>query len=623
MADITVLRDQINRYITDTDESRRLSERDRDYYDHKQWTDNQVSKLRSRQQAAIVVNRIKPKVEGLIGLYNMRQTDPKAFPRTEKHEEASHVITDALRFVADNNELDMTKADVAEDFFIEGTAGAITDVKQNASGEIEIRITRIPWDRIYFDTHSREKDFSDARYMGQMVWLSEDQVKELFPKTSKTVLENLLAGGQELEGDGETFEDRPRWQDRDRRRIRVAFHFYINKGKWWYAIFSGDEFLVKPKESPFLDDEGEPSNIIELVSANVDRDNRRYGEVRAYIDLQDEINHRRSKSLHLLSVRQTFGRQGKEKDIDAMKRELNKPNGHVQFTGEKFGQDFGVLPTADMTQGQFEFYQDSKNELDAISFNAQLAGERGSGELSGRAIDKLQRAGTIELNRQFAVLNAWEKRIYKQIWARIKQFWNEEKWIRVTDDQDNLRWVGLNSQVTTQQWLEEQINDESLLLEDRQKFAASFQFLMSAAQNPDTSQQANAKLNEIIEVRNETSGLDIDIILDQSFDVINAQEEQFNAILQFAQGGDIDIVDLIALAPDVRNKDELIEKIEKRRAAAAQAAGNVAQLEAQDQQANTAKTMSEVQLNTQDAITKQIENTILVNNPDPTPQVNT
>jgi hypothetical protein len=92
----------VERFLDDTQDAREMSEKCRDYYDGKQWTEQQAAKLRSRQQAPIVVNRIKPKVNGLVGLYNLRETDPKAYPRTQKHEEASHAITDALRYVKDN-----------------------------------------------------------------------------------------------------------------------------------------------------------------------------------------------------------------------------------------------------------------------------------------------------------------------------------------------------------------------------------------------------------------------------------------------------------------------------------------------------------------------------------------
>ena len=45
-----------------------------------------------------------------------------------------------------------------------------------------------------------------------------------------------------------------------------------------------------------------PASI--MASAHTDRENNRYGMVRDLISEQDEINKRRSKALHLLSVKQ-------------------------------------------------------------------------------------------------------------------------------------------------------------------------------------------------------------------------------------------------------------------------------------------------------------------------------
>lgn len=601
-------REDIDKFLSDTQEARWASERDRDYYDHKQWTDDEVKKLKARNQAPIVVNRIKPKVEGLIGLYNLRNTDPKAYARTKKHEKASHAITDALRYVSDNNKFDSVKLECAEDFWVEGTCGAIVKAKQAKDG-IEIEIDRIPWDRIYFDPHSRRKDFKDASFKGCMLWLDVDKGKTMFPKVD---VEALVKDSPDVTD--ETFEDRPRWAES--KRFRVAYHYYLKDGKWWFCIFSGNTFLLKPQESPYLDDDGEPCCPIELVSANVDRNNQRYGEVRGYISQQDEINHRRSKALHLLSQRQTYARKGEVGDVAKIKRELSKPDGHVEFNGNEFGKDFGILPTGDMANGQIQLYLDAKGELDAVGFNAQLAGERQSGDLSGKAIDKLQRAGTVELNRQYQLLNNWENRIYRQIWARIKQFWDEEKWIRVTDDYDNLRWVGLNGQVTAREWMEERINDESLSLLERRKLAASYTFLTQAEASNDmeTAEAAQKQLDAVISVKNEVAQIDVDIIIEQSFDVINVQQEQFQALAQFAQGSDIDIIELIELS-QIRGKDELIEKIEKRRAQQAVMAGNVAQKQAQTLDVKNALTYAQAQKTTQEAQQKAIETQLMIERP--------
>lgn len=559
---------QVETFLTQTQIARIASERDRDYVDHKQWTPEEIAKLTGRQQAPIVVNRVKPKVAGLLGLLSMRQTDPKAYPRTQKHEKSAEAITDALRYVADNNDFNDCKMEVSECFFVEGYGGAIVDVQKDGNGEAEIRIEEIPWDRIYFDPHSRKKDFNDARYMGLILWMDIEEAKEKFPKTD---LDALIASNGSVD---RTFEDRPRWVDGVNKRVRVAQHFYKKNNKWWMCIFTEDLFLLEPDESPYLDEFGQPGNPIELVSAYIDRDNARYGEVRAFIDQQDEINHRRSKALHLLSQRQTASRQGAVKDVAAMKRELAKPNGHVEYQGEK--GDFEILETGDMAKGQFELYQDAKAELDAVSVNAQLSGERQQGDLSGIAIQKLQQAGTMELNGLFSTLNGWEKRIYRQVWARIRQFWTAEKWVRVTDDADNLRWVGLNAEVTAQEWLEEQVNDKSAPLHQKKKAAAAYQFLMSAVESQDQQAAAVAKqkLEQIVNIKNPVAELDVDIILDMSFDSVNIQQEQFELLAKFANGTDIDITELIELS-QLRGKDELIEKIQKRRQEQAQQASQI------------------------------------------------
>jgi hypothetical protein len=594
----------VENFLTSTADARLLSEKCRDYYDGKQWTSQEKTKLQSRGQAPIVVNRVRPKVEGLCGLYNLRKTDPKAYPRTQKHEDAAHAVTDALRFVADANDFDDLRIEVAGDFFVEGYGGAIVDVRQKRNGEIVIHISQIPWDRIYFDPHSRKKDFSDARYKGVMLWMDADEVKEKFRGVD---IDKLVDAGEYTD---ETFEDRPQWVDKTEggkiKRIRLALHYYIDKGAWHMCVFAGGAFVAKPRVSPFLDDEGEPICPIELVSANIDRDNARYGEVQSFLDQQDEINHRRSKFLHSLSSRQTFGRKGAPDDVLRLKRELAKVDGHVEFLGEQWGKDFGIIPTSDMSKAQLDLYLDSKGELDAVSFNAQLSGDRQMGNLSGKAIDRLQQAGTIELNRQYGALSGWENRVYRQIWARVKQFWTEEKWIRVTDDQDNLRWAGFNVPVTAQEKLEEIVNDESRDARERQQAAQMYTALMQA-QDP--------RLQQLVEVQNEVAELDVDIIVDQSFDVINVEREQFQLLAQFAQGGDVDILDLIELS-EIRGKDELIEKIEKRRAQAAQMQGNAAQIDAQKKQAESTKVEMEAARTEQEAIQKKLENELVATQPE-------
>ena len=70
-----------------------------------------------------------------------------------------------------------------------------------------------------------------------------------------------------------------------------------------HCMFTGQGYVVEPHLSDYLDEEGEPTNPIEVQRAYMDRDNNPYGYVRQLITIVDEINKRRSKSLHLLSTR--------------------------------------------------------------------------------------------------------------------------------------------------------------------------------------------------------------------------------------------------------------------------------------------------------------------------------
>ncbi len=565
MIDIATYKQHAEEYLTLTEEARIKSERARDYVLGYQWTAEETEALTRRGQAPIVVNRIKPKVEGLKGLLIQRATDPKAFPRTQAHEDAAHAITDGLRFVADNNDFDSLKLDVADNYIVEGVGGAVVEVKRR-NGQDEIVLNRIPWDRIYYDPHSRRDDFEDARYLGVITWLDADVARTHFGK----VVDDLPADNY----DGETFEDKPRWVvgNDSRRRIRVAMEYFKADGDWHVAYFCGETFLKEPEKSKYVDEYGQTMCPIVLVGCHIDRDNRRFGEVEHWLDLQDEINHRRSKALHLLSQRQTKSVRGAIKDKAELKAELAKADGHVEVDGDS--ADFDVLPTGDMAQAQFALLEEAKNEIDSVGYNAQLAGER-QGNLSGKAILALQGAGANELAALFQKISQWEKRIYRQIWYRIRQTWTAERWIRVTDDQTKLRWVGFNTPITIQQALEEKINDEAEDPVVRKQAAQMFTAMMEA-QDP--------RLQQMAETRNPVAELDVDIKLEQSLDTVNIQQEQFEMLMQYSQaGGDIPVTEILKLS-SFRNKDELIEGIEEAQKAAGEAAQQAAQAQFEQEQ---------------------------------------
>jgi hypothetical protein len=175
---------------------------------------------------------------------------------------------------------------------------------------------------------------------------------------------------------------------------------------------------------------------------------------------------------------------------------------------------------------------------------------------------RLQQAGMTDIIKLFENFGSFKLRGYRQMWNRIKQSWTEEKWIRVTDDEQKLRWVGFNIDQTLKDQLQEVMDDESK--PHSMRLGASAQMIMLEQQNPEA-------LNQLVKTKNRPTELDVDIILDEAYDTVNASQEQLDAILKYGIQGGFDIIDLLEMS-NIKGKDKLIEKIQNRKTETAKAA---------------------------------------------------
>lgn len=569
--------DKLVRYFEESEEAtreaRQKSEQDRDYYDGKQWTAEEIATLRKRGQPPLVINRVRQKTDLLRGLERRSRTDPKAYPRNPQDESGANAATDALRFVADQNDFDISRSNVYTNLIIEGYGGVDVTVEELPNAETMINIVQVPWDRIFFDPHSRYGDFSDAKYKGVVIWMDRDEAFDIYGDRRDAIEATFSSVS-----DTGTFEDRPHnnmWADNRRTRVRVVQMHYIWRGDWYVATFTKGGFLVNPTVSPYKDKLGRSASSLVLQSAYIDRDNNRYGHVRDLISPQDELNKRRSKMLHLMNSRQTFANAHAVEDQRAAKRELQKPDGHIELnSGAQFGQDFGVIPTTDMAMGQYQLLQNINQELQAIGPNAALSG-KDPRQQSGRAILAQQQGGATEVEPINDDLRQWTRRVYEQVWMCVRQYWTAEKWVRVTDDERNIKWVGLNKKITVKDKL------------DQMPPMVREQAIMVAAQQFQMNPQDPALLDQPVAIENDVSGLDVDIVIEEGPDLASLQIEQYEMLVQLAstpQGQtQIPLVEIIR-ASNLRNKDAMIERMEQAQQQQQQAQQQQMQMAQQSQQ---------------------------------------
>jgi hypothetical protein len=509
-------------------ESLELAEKCRRYYDSDQWTSEEKRALAATGQAPVVINRVKPKMDGLMGMEKSNKTTCKAYPRTPKHHGAATAATEAIRYVLQANFYDQIRSQAFENLLIEGTGGIEVCVDKKT---LDVQIKHILHDRLIYDPLSRRKDYSDARYLGQYVWMDLDEAEADYPD-GKEILQDTF--GQKDE----------KWCDSIRKRVKIVELYWHEDGDVKYACFTRGGFLKTVQVSPYKNDVGETQWPYEYSSLFAGK--RRYGAVNQILDVQDEINKRRSKALHLMSVRQIRIEDGAVPDVNKLRQELAKPDGVAVTTP---GMEFEILKTGDMAAAQFNLLTEAKNEIDAVSYSAAAAGKE-TRNMSGVALRSREAASQTELAPVFDVLRHLDIRVYRKVWNCIRQYWKEEKWIRVTDDERNLKWVGLNSKITKGEQVLEQAKEQGAPPEALQALQMQIQ------QDPTMQEKVS---------NNEVADLDVDIILEDAPDTVTTQVEDFQVLGEMVKSGFQMPPEAVIEASPLNNKDKLLKMMKEAR----------------------------------------------------------
>lgn len=492
------------------------------YYHSKQWTDAEIALLKKRRQPITTKNRIKRKVDFLVGVEQRLRRDPKCYPRTPAAEQAAPISTACLRSVEDETRWQAIASAATKDALIRGI-GVIWQGAKVVKDRAEVRKSHIPSDRFFYDPCSEAWDFSDARYLGEWQWADMDEAVELLPFASE-MIETLASVGQHgslstLPQEFAKSHNWASWIDAKKRMIRLVSIWYKCRGNWMFDYLVGPVSLCPEGhdcKSPYVAEDGNTEHPYKPWSPYIDESGIRYGVVRDMISLQDEINKRSSKMLHMLHVRQTMGKAGVVDDVDKMKTELAKPDGHVVVNNF---EEFQVLDQSAQTQGQFELLQEAKAEIENLGPNPGLIG-RGVEKQSGKAILAQQNSGMTELSPVFENLREWKLAVYHKDWRLIRQFWTGERYIRVTGDPRAIEFLNVNRIV----------------------------------ENPETGQ---------VQVENAIAEMDVDVILDEGPDTVTMREELIEQLAQLGPG--VVPPELLIELSNIGEKDMLLKRLQEAR----------------------------------------------------------
>ncbi len=577
----------------------------RDYYDSKQFTSEQRKTIEKRGEPVVVFNRVAPKVNLLLGLEAQQRTDPKARPRTPNDEDAAEAATDALRYVEERENLDSLFSLAYEDMLIEGECAIevgikeVNDPKSETGRRAEVDIKCWRFDRIFADAHSSKHDYSDARYVGGITWMDRSQAEHKWKDKVDLIQSSFVSTSL---GTDDGYKDKPAWQwtntQGKRDRIAVVQMYWLEGEKWRWAIFTRGGVL-EGGDVPYVNSDGETECPLLLQACYIDRENNRYGMVKALIDPQNEINKRRSKLLHHVSVRQLLYEKGAVNDIGKAAREFAKPGGLIEVNPG--GMDrIQVLQMNDMASGQAQLLQHSQSEMDEMGANNALRGATGS-QSSGRAIIASQQGGQLEIGPIQDRHRDLKLRVQRAIWNRIRQYWDGPRWINVTDNEQNVKFSQLNEPQTLAQMIEGELKER--LQEMKEQGADPNEIRAFAEQSLQKIQATHTpeELNQVVERKNDLARMDMDILLDTAPDSTIIQQEQFEELTKI-MGSGLEITDprlrLMIMSSQIRGKKDILKYIDDQQKKPSPEQEKAGQLELKTAEAELAETQAKTQKTT-------------------------
>lgn len=466
---------------------------DEDYYDNIQWSEDEAKQLKDRGQAPIVYNVTAQTINWVIGSEKRGRMDYKILPREKEDAKPAEIKTKLLKYLADVNRLPFSRSRAFEDAIKVGLGWLEDGAQDEDDGEI-VYSRYESWRNILHDSASTELDGSDMRYIFRTKWVDVDVAKALFPgreaQIEDAVVDASLYGSFDMV-DGDVPMD---YQEFDRSNYSVARTLVSHKRRRVRLIeceYRVPEKVKRLRGGPHsgeILDETDPrhadaitsgaSRVVNKVMMRVrlahmtvkdllwegpspyrhnrfrftpiwcyrrGRDNLPYGMIRPIRDIQDDINKRASKALHILSSNKVIMDEGALPDgttIDEFAEEIARPDAIIV---KRPGKELVINAERDLAAPHLDLMSRGINMIQQVGgVTDELLG-RTTNAVSGVAVQRRQEQGSLATNKPFDNLRLAVQMQGEIQLSLLEQYLTNEKSFRITNERGSPDFVKVNN----------------------------------------------------------------------------------------------------------------------------------------------------------------------------------
>lgn len=467
---------------------------DDDFFDHLQYTDEELAAYRRRGQEPVVYNITQTTVNWVLGTQRRSPTDYKILARREDGSKAAEAKTDVLKHVSDTNR---SEYEVSRAF----SMGVRVGLGWLESGQgrphegTKVYDRAENWRHMLWDSTAQRYDLNDARYQFRAKWLDSDVAEAMWSNRRGMIRESVNGtvlgrfgtddlGDEAMDSQEAAYMDissghgRAHWDHYTRERVRVIeawFRRPVSKA----PFIRGGQFhgeLFDPYSAGHIRDlntglctiTSQPAEVMfvclmterGLLYLNKspfrhnrypftpiwgyrrERDGMPYGLIRGIRSIQRSFNKQKSKALHHLSATRTFVEKGSVDDLDELADEVGRPDAQIVFNEGRVPPR--VEPGITLAQAHLEMASQDASLLQAVGGVTDENMGRKSNATSGIAIERRQNQGALSTSVFFDNLRHSRLIHGEKLLVLVESFYDEQDVIRITDARGRPKWVNLD-----------------------------------------------------------------------------------------------------------------------------------------------------------------------------------
>lgn len=466
---------------------------DHNVYDGDSWSAEDKAAMKARGQKAINFNRVKPTCDWLIGSEKKNRIDFNVLPRTSEDAKGAEIKTQVLKYLSDANRLPSERSMAFKDAVISGL-GWLEVGKTNEPGEEPIFIDYEDWRNIWYDPLSVRLDLKDCRFIIRRKRVDLDVACAMFPDYTNELKHCAQSDGghdrireyddEDTDVEAQIEEQAARssaGEHSGRNRIELIECWYrmpdtvevLNHGTEDIGTLRGVRYRASERTHQDLIDGGYATvgSSIRMVvrcmilSGNIvlqdtespynhgrfpfipvwgyrrKRDNSQYGVVRNLRDIQDDLNKRWSKALHILVTQKVIMDKGAVEDLDNLSAEIARPDGIIE---KKAGSEFILNSDRGLAREHMDMAMTDAEYIESVGGVTDEQMGRETNAVSGRAIEARKEQGNIVNSELFDNLRVSTQLLGEILLSLVEQYYTDVKIIRLTNEKNQAEFISLN-----------------------------------------------------------------------------------------------------------------------------------------------------------------------------------